>query len=390
MTQIGYEKITEEKRIVSLIPLFVAISVLGLTLGLTLPVLSLAMDRVGATVTLIGLNTLFANLAALISASLTPVLITKVGGKRLIVWGLVFAGLTLSLFAISTDVPAFFVFRIANGFSFGFIFVATETFVISMSSPERRARNMGIYGMAIASGAAFGPTIGFTLFERNAGLPFLSGGAICLVSIILFVLLFKPAKTSPHGPKGVLSPLKIAIPLGAAVTFGFIFEGIIALIPLYLQNINLPLKSMGYIVTAFQLGAIPLQYPLCFIADKFGKKGYLATVYILAGIGFFLVPLSSTLTTLLALSFVVGGIISSIHPVGMAIAGDNVKEGQYSQAAAYMSIGFSVGAIIGPYILSIAMDTFGYSYLFYTSGIVLVALSLHPILNIVRESKQRD
>jgi MFS family permease len=183
--------------------------------------------------------------------------------------------------------------------------------------------------------------------------------------------------------------MKIAIPLGAGVSFGFIFEGIIALIPLYLQNINFPPKSMGYIVTAFELGAIPLQYPLCFIADKLGKKRYLAAIYILTGIAFFLIPLSTTLTTLLALSFVVGGIISSIYPVGMAIAGDDVKEDQYPQAAAYMSIGFSVGAIIGPYALSVAMDNFGYSFLFYTSGIFLLALSLHPILNIVGESKQR-
>ncbi|GEM_PF-1867535 len=386
MTHSGHEEFAEDHRIVKLIPLFVAISVLGLTLGLTLPVLSLAMDRVGASVTLIGLNTLFANLAALITASLTPVVITKVGGKRLIAWGLVFAGLTLSLFAISTDVPSFFVFRIANGFSFGFIFVATETFVISMSSPERRARNMGIYGMAIATGAAFGPAIGFTLFERSTALPFLSGGAICLVSIIIFLLLFRPTETLKQSPKGVLSPKKIAIPLGAAVVFGFILEGITALIPLYLKEIKFPPKSMGYIVTAFQLGAIPLQYPLCFIADRFGKKHYLATVYVLIGVGFFTIPLFSALKIFLVFSFLIGGVISSIHPVGMAIAGDDVKKDEYSQAAAYMSIGFSVGAIIGPYLLSVAMGTFGYEYLFYTTGAVLVLFSLQPILSIINRT----
>ncbi|MBN1574187.1 MAG: MFS transporter [Deltaproteobacteria bacterium] len=386
MTQNEYENNAEDHRIVKLIPLFVAISVLGLTLGLTLPVLSLAMDRVGASVTLIGLNTLFANLAALITASLTPVVITKVGGKRLIAWGLIFAGLTLTLFAFSTDIPSFFVFRIANGFSFGFIFVATETFVISMSSPERRARNMGIYGMAMATGGAFGPAIGFTLFEKSPGLPFLTGGAICLVSIIIFLLLFRPTETLKQSPKGVLSPAKIAIPLGAAVAFGFILEGVSALIPLYLKEIKFPPKSMGYIVTAFQLGAIPLQYPLCFIADKFGKRRYLATIYILIGIGFFTIPLFSAMKIFLVLSFLIGGAISSIHPVGMAIAGDDVKKDEYSQAAAYMSIGFSMGAIFGPYILSLAMDTFGYEYLFYTSGTVLVLLSLQPIVSVLNRS----
>ena len=89
----------------------------------------------------------------------------------------------------------------------------------------------------------------------------------------------------------------------------------------------------------------------------------------------------------LVFSFLIGGGISSIHPVGMAIAGDDVKKDEYSQAAAYMSIGFSVGAIIGPYLLSLAMDTFGYEYLFYMSGTVLVLLSLQPILSILNRPR---
>ncbi len=388
MTDSGLDILSVRGNTTKLIPLYVAISILGLTLGLTLPILALAMNRVGASVTLVGLNTLLANLAALVAAALTPVAITRIGGKRIIAWGLLFTAITLSLLAIATDIPAFFVFRIINGFSFGFIFVATETFVISMSDPERRARNMGIYGMAIAAGAAFGPIIGFTMFENSTELPFVSGGVVCLVSIIVFILFFRPDELHEDKSKSILSPLTIALPLGAAVMFGFIFEGIISLIPLYLQDIGFPPRAMGYIITSFELGAIPLQYPLCFLADKFGKKGYLATAYFLTGIGFFIVPLFSTLQIIIFLAFIIGGLVSSIYPVGMAIAGDDVKKGDYPKAAAYMSIGFSVGAMAGPFILSVAMDWFGYAFLFYVSGAVLMAFSIQPLWKVFLRSRQ--
>jgi MFS family permease len=388
MTDSGLDISPVGSNIIKLIPLYVAISILGLTLGLTLPVLALAMNKVGASVTLVGLNTLLANLAALIASALTPVAITRIGGKRTITWGLLFAGITLALLGIAVDIPAFFVFRIINCFIFGVIFVATETFVISMSDPDRRARNMGIYGMAMAAGAALGPIFGFTLFERSTELPFISGGVVCVVSIIVFALFFRPEKLYEDKSKSILSPLTIALPLGAAVIFGFIFEGIISLMPLYLQDINFPPRAMGYIITSFELGAISLQYPLCFLADKFGKKGYLNIVYFLTGIGFFAVPMFSTLQIIIFLSFVIGGLISSIYPVGMAIAGDDVKKGDYPQVAAYMCIGFSVGAMAGPFILSVAMDRFGYEFLFYVSGAVLIALSIQPLWKVFSRSWQ--
>jgi MFS family permease len=371
-----------------LFPIYVSIGVFGLTLGLTLPLLALAMERVGASVSVIGLNTFSANFAALAASFVTPFVMLRIGGKRVIVGGLLLCGVTLALFATAEGIPVFFVYRICNGLALGFIFVATETFIIALSEPERRSRNMGIYGISISLGASFGPFFGFRMFEQFPHLPFVSGGLICLVPLVLVSILFSHDIAQKEKSKKLLNPGRIAIPLGAAVAFGFILEGIFALIALYLKDAGFAVGKMGIIITAYEIGAIVLQYPLCAVADRVGKTKFLAAAYLLAGVLFLAFPFAKILVCLSLLTFLAGGVISAIYPVGMAIAGDEVAAEEYPQVAAYMSVGFSVGAIVGPLVLSFIMEVFGPPSLVYSAGALVMLLALHPLYQISIKGKK--
>ncbi len=296
--------------------------VLGLSLGLTLPLLSLSMKAVGASASVVGTSTLLQSMAAFIASMASPVLIFALGNKRVLAGSLLLCGVTIGLYATAADIPSFFVFRILNGFALGFIFVATEATLIAESPPEKRSRIMGIYMISLSAGAAAGPMIGFPLFEMGQHLPYILAAAICAVSLGA-VLLLIPAISIPKRPTGAAFPMSlILIPLGASFLFGFVLEGILSLIALYLKAIGLRSFQMGMVVTAFDLGGIALLYPLTKLADRFGKMRFIVAASLACGVFFFVVPSFPFFIMLALLTFISGGAVNSIYPVGMAIVGD--------------------------------------------------------------------
>ncbi len=353
--------------------------VLGLSLGLTLPLLSLSMEAVGASASVVGTSTLLQALASFVASVISPAAIFVVGNKRLLAASLLLCGITIGLYATATDIPLFFIFRIFNGFALGFIFVATEATLIAESPPEARSRIMGIYIISLSAGAAVGPMIGFPLFGIAEHLPYVLAALICLISLgaVLFLI---PTISIPKRPTGLAFPIiRILVPLGSSFLFGFVLEGILSLIALYLKDVGLRAFQMGIVVTSFDLGGIVLLYPLTRFADRFGKMRFMVLASLVCGAFFFVVPSFPVFIMLALLTFIGGGAVNSMYPVGMAIVGDELTEPHYPRAASLLSAAFYGGGMLGPFCLSQAMDRLGYDFLFYVAGAMILLFTVLPL-----------
>ncbi len=365
-------------------PIYLSMGVLGLSLGLTLPLLSLSMTAVGATASIVGTSTMLQAVASLIASLASPAVIFRVGNKRLLVWSLLLCAITMGFYAMASDITSFFIYRILNGFSLGFIFVATESTLIAESDTHTRARVMGIYLMFLSAGAAAGPLVGFPLFALKGYLPYIASAGASIVAFG-FVARFVPSVRVPPRPSGGSFPIvRIAVPLGSALLFGFMLEGIMALIALYLKGIGLSAFQMGAVVTSFDLGGILLLYPLTKVADVTGKMRFIAMATFGCGILFALTPVFPYFVVLLLLTFVGGGTVNAIYPVGMAVVGDELSESHYPRAAALLSAAFYIGGIFGPLVLSRSMDRFGYDFLFYTAAAVTFLYAGVPLYQVIR------
>jgi MFS family permease len=365
-------------------PIYLSMGVLGLSLGLTLPLLALSMKEAGATASVVGTSTMLQSTAAFIASLVSPTLMFAVGNKRVLAGSLLLCGVTMGLYALAADIPSFFVYRALNGFAMGAIFVATEATLIAESDPSTRARTMGIYMMSLSAGAALGPVVGFPLFEWKAALPYLAGAGVCLASCAV-VVSFVPAIKIPKRPSGRTFPMiRIAVPLGSALVYGFILEGIFALVALYLKKIGLSPFEMGTVVASFDLGGIILLYPLTRLADAAGKMRFIAAAALVCTLFFLVVPSFPIFLVLAVLTFVGGGIINAIYPVGLAIVGDELTEPFYPRAAALLGAAFYMGGIGGPVVLSRAMDLFGYDFLFYAAAASTLLFSLLPLSQAIR------
>jgi MFS family permease len=152
------------------------ITLVGLSLSLFIPLLSIEMERMGVSGTLSGLNTAAAGLGTLATLPFVPRLAARFGLERVIMVSLG----TSALLAIGFHLLPFwawFPLRFVFGATIGTLFVISEYWITSLAPPERRGLVMGIYATMLSVGFAAGPLV-LKLAGTEGAAPYLAGMAI--------------------------------------------------------------------------------------------------------------------------------------------------------------------------------------------------------------------
>ncbi len=133
----------------------------------------------------------------------------KIGRKKMLILSLLGTALGYVLFAVGIllkSLPLLYVARALDGITGGNISVAQSS-IADMSTPETRARNFGLIGMAFGFGFIIGPFVGGKLADSTLvswfapHIPFWFAAALTLVNVYLVVRYF--IETNPHAKEGV-------------------------------------------------------------------------------------------------------------------------------------------------------------------------------------------
>lgn len=147
------------------------------------------------------------------------------------------------------------------------------------------------------------------------------------------------------------------------------------------------LLLIGIAFGIYGLSRAIFQIPFGFISDKFGRKNILFAGMLLFGIMTFLIGFSTDIYELIVLRFLQG--VAAESSVAFALVSDTVSENDRTKALAYLGmpigISFVVGVVLGP-LFSLY---FGYSFLFYFSGILGI-IAAFMILILVEEPKSKE
>lgn len=111
---------------------------------------------------IIGLFTLTAGLSRPFSGRLTD----RVGRVPVMAFGSLVCFVCGFLYPIFTTVMPFLLLRLVHGFSTGFKPTGTAAYVADIVPINRRGEAMGIHGMCMSVGSAFGPAIGSMISEE--------------------------------------------------------------------------------------------------------------------------------------------------------------------------------------------------------------------------------
>ncbi|MCA9734085.1 MAG: MFS transporter [Deferribacteres bacterium] len=139
--------------------IFITIFVDLVGFGIILPILPFYAENFGANATQIGLLSASFSLMQFIFAPFWGRLSDRIGRRPIIIMSLFFSSISLVFFGSAQNLAMLFAARIFAGI-FMANFSAAQAYIADITTPEDRAKGMGLVGAAFGLGFIFGPSIG--------------------------------------------------------------------------------------------------------------------------------------------------------------------------------------------------------------------------------------
>lgn len=357
----------------SLIAAIATVSIVGIGLSLTIPLLSVRLEQANAPAWFNGLNTAVAGLATLVGAPIAPRLAQRVGVWPLLMLALGVGLVALLAFAATDDPLVWLALRLPFGLSLTTLFVIGEYWVVAAAPPARRGLVMGVYATVLSLGFAIGPAL--LMAVGTAGvLPFAAGAALFAIAgapVALARGRTPELDRAAHTPVlGFLTAVPVATL--AALVFGAIETGGMGLLPVYAIRAGFGADAGPLLVTLIALGNMALQLPVGYFADKLDKPKFLIALALCGLVGALVMPIAAQygLVALGLVLMVWGGLTSGLYTVGLAHLGASYHGAQLASANAAYIMYYSLGMMSGPPALGAALDLGDANGLFYGLAIL--------------------
>ena len=360
------------------------IIVAGLSQGLLLPVLSIFMEQRGVSSSVNGLHAAALYVGSFAMSLVAERLLRRTGFRKLLLAGVVLVMIALPLFPLVADVRVWLVLRILVGIGDSAIHFTSQLWMLLLSPPEKRGRNISLYGMSYGLGFSMGP-LGIRLLSYGQAIPFVILSVLFLLMLVL-VMAFLPnrspesmdSKEQTGAPRQVLHIYRLAwFALIPALLYGYMEASMNSNFPIYGLRSGLSSEDISSLLPFFGIGGLILQLPLGLLSDRFGRKKVLMTAGLAGGLLFMAVPLAGNHFVAILLLFMgAGGLVGSFFSLGLAYAADILPRHLLPVANVIASFHFNFGSIAGPNLGGIAMQWGAAPLLFVFLGAAYVLFSL--------------
>lgn len=167
--------------------------------GIVIPVLPYYAEgtRFGATPREVGLLFASYSVMQLVFSPVLGRLSDKHGRRPILLISLLGTCLGFLILGFATTLWMLFLGRIIDGISGGNISTA-QAYIADITTPENRARGMGLIGAAFGLGFVFGPAIGGILSRWGINIPFLFAGGLAFANTILLYFTLPETVTPDH------------------------------------------------------------------------------------------------------------------------------------------------------------------------------------------------
>jgi MFS family permease len=331
----------------------------GLIFGFQPPLIALTLSRLGYSSFEIGAVTAASLIAVILCGPFYPRAIVRLGLKRCIVAGIVFAAGILLLMPLWPGVAFWLVLRFVAGCALGLVWIASEIWMNSASGTESRGTVMGIYGTVFSLGIVAGPIL-LEFTGTQGAKPFAIGAACLLLTLLPMALLRQVASaaqvfTPLRGLSGALRAAPIV--MLAALVAGLVESADLTLLPLFGLHAGLDERAALLLVAVFMAGNAVLQVPIGLLADRYGRKTLLGICAVASFIGPLLLQRCLAAPILLwPLLFVWGGTLYAFYSQGVALLGEEFTVENLPSANTLFVMVYCLGGVVGPSVGGIAMD----------------------------------
>lgn len=404
----------------ALITVFLAVVIDLMGFGIVLPLLPFYASEFNATPVVIGLLYSIYSFAQLIFSPIWGGLSDRVGRRPIMLVSTLGAAIAYVIFGLAHSLTILFLSRLIAGIMGGNISTA-QAYVADVTTPENRAKGMGLIGAAFGIGFLFGPAIAAVLIhpsfmnilhisEHNRfAVP---GFFAALMSLLSFLLVFfklpetvdqktriadakiiKPTIFSPKFWTLAFEDKKSRVPflftmlIGCMLLSSFGQSSLYSALPLFCETMfSISAEKVG-LMFAFMglIGVLAQGMAIRPLVKKYSEEILFLTGAVFMTVGFILISLSPSKSVLMISLTVMTLGWSLIIPTLASLIS---KEADPAQVGATMGISqgmASLGRVIGPTWGGVLYSV-GHRLPFAATGIilflmVLVGLKIKPGLN---------
>lgn len=315
---------------------------------------------------------------------IAPWLVVRIGAKRT-----VSLGLAATLVAYATlgalSWPLWLAPGLLTGFGIGLRWIANETWLYRLVPAESSGRVVGVHEALIAAAGIIGPALAVWC-AVDGRITFAAGAAFTLAAALPLWLTasddtrrpvkrLRPTQRNHRMPVGPLVSLGMVVIAAGGIGDGALY----GLFPLFADAHGLSATQTATLLTLFGTGAMTLQYPVGWFADRAGFAVAVmvcAVLSTLAICGFALAGPASGLAA--ASAVLLGGMNSSYITLGMVAAACSDKAA-LTRNMRLVSLTFTATSIVGPLIAGFAMKARGSDMLMWQLAIMSGALVAYTL-----------
>jgi DHA1 family tetracycline resistance protein-like MFS transporter len=166
-----------------LVIIFVTVFIDLLGFGIIIPLLPFYAESFGASAFAIGLLGTSFSLMQFLFSPIWGRWSDRIGRKPIILIGLLGSCLSYVTMALATSLTLLFIARIVGGIA-GANIPTAQAYIADITTPEDRARGMGLVGAAFGMGFIFGPALGGLLSRVSPETPMWFAAALCFANFV--------------------------------------------------------------------------------------------------------------------------------------------------------------------------------------------------------------
>lgn len=287
------------------------------------------------------------------------------GRRPIIILSLLGLGVDFVIHAVAPTISILFIGRILAGIC-GASFTTATSYIADISTPEKRAQNFGLIGMAFGLGFILGPMIGGLVGNENVRMPFWIAACLSFLNAILCLMALPESLNKEHRRS---FDIKRANPLGTLRQMRKYPAVLRMMVPLFLiyiaahavqsnwsfytkykfkwdeRTIGLSLTMVGLMIAIVQGGLIRV------IVPKLGNRKSIEYGFLLYALGMLLFALADKTWMMFAVTIVycLGGIAGPALQGEMSKAVPANAQGELSGG---MTALMSISSVFGPLIMN--------------------------------------
>ncbi|MBP2305311.1 MFS transporter [Azospirillum melinis] len=356
-----------------IVPLLLAVFLMMGGTGALTTIVSVRLDAAGASPILLGALTAAYYLGVTVGSTQAFRLVGQVGHIRAFsASATVLVAATLG-HTLGSDPAAWIALRLVEGCCMAGLFVCIESWLNQSATSATRGQILALYMIALYGAQGVGQYL-MVIDDPHGFKQFV------IVSILVSLALV-PVALSRTAPPLLqkLESIRIghlyrASPLGFAGTVisGLVVGAFYGLGPVYVRHLGYDLGQSATFISAAIIGGMLLQWPFGKLSDLIDRRlvvvGLFAALAVIS-IGMTMLP-QGGFGPLLAGISLFGGIIFAIYPICVSHTNDFLTPAEMVPASGGMVLGFSMGAIAGPFLASLVMAVFEQDGLFLFTALV--------------------